>query len=48
MAIVNLSPSAQSVFAVSKLNKVIPSSESISTALDHFSTGGMPELKAAQ
>ena len=48
MAIVNLSPSAKSVFTVTKLDKIFPIFDSISAALDQFSASGMPELKAAQ
>lgn len=48
MAVVNLTPAAQSIFSVTKLDRVFQCFDAVSNALDHFSKESPGELKVAQ
>lgn len=48
IAMINLTPSAETTFSITKLDKIFPNFSSVSAALDHFQSGEPPELKAAQ
>ena len=48
MAVVNLTSAAQSIFAVTKLDRVFTCFDTISSALNHFTSQGLGNIRVAQ